>query len=70
MPDYGIKEYCGSCGAKWNGERENGWCCSSPGFMSSEFGNCPKCMGTGGEYPHAVCPHCDGTGETPEEILV
>ena len=61
-----MKEYCGSCGAKWNpifraNLDTNGFCCSAPFFQSSEY--CDKCMGTGGEYPHAVCPHCNGTGE-------
>jgi len=61
MSDYGLKEFCGNCGAKWTTPRDNGWCCSVPFFQTSEY--CPKCMGTGGVYPHAVCPHCEGTGE-------
>lgn len=71
MPDYGIKEFCGSCGAPWIGEigvgsfasRNNGWCCSSPGFMNSEF--CATCMGTGGVDTY-TCKSCGGTGEAPE----
>ena len=65
-----LKEYCGSCGAPWNtlsigDPRNNSFCCPVPFFQSSEY--CGLCMGTGGEYPHAVCPHCKGTGEKLDE---
>ncbi len=62
-----LKEYCGSCGAPWTktiGTKDslaNNYCCPAPMFQSTEY--CGPCMGTGGEYPHAVCFHCNGTGE-------
>ncbi len=73
-PDYGMKEFCGNCGAKWTGKvpDNNGFCCAVPFFQNSEY--CPACMGTGetltgrqarfGEgLETTICAKCKGTGE-------
>lgn len=65
---YGIKEYCGSCGAPWIDRNNNGFCCAAPGLMSSEF--CVSCMGSGEKldemFRKVSCADCGGTGEAPE----